>query len=283
MSKIMKKISAFIEISRPANVIIGIFSVFVAIYITKITPQPFVWISVAITAACFTAGANAINDVYDVEIDKINRPDRPLPAGKLTQKEAVRFSLLCFFFGFIPNVWLSWWNQIIAVIAIIFLILYTPYLKKRLILGNLLVSFITGLAFVYGAAAAGKMSLGIYPAIIAFFIHLTREIIKDLEDREGDKKAGATTLAVMVSVPVVHKLIALLFVLDIGVIAGGYFWGFFNQNYLFITSILIIPFYLFFMIKYLIQHDYIPEMYSSSSLMLKISMLIGIVAFYLGI
>ena len=56
-----------------------------------------------------------------------------------------------------------------------------------------------GLTFIYGALAVGGLEDGIVPAAFAFLIHLAREIVKDVEDIAGDRRAGAKTLPIVTS------------------------------------------------------------------------------------
>ena len=91
-----KKLRGFFWLSRPVNVCIAFFSVFVAVLICgTIESMDKVWLA-CLTAAFITAAANAVNDYYDLDIDRINRPKRPIPSGAITSFEALVFSGLFF-------------------------------------------------------------------------------------------------------------------------------------------------------------------------------------------
>lgn len=147
----------------------------------------------ALTGAFVAAGANAINDYFDAEIDAVNRPDRPIPSGKLQRKHALTIwgltslaGMLCgWFTGPIPFA--------ISVGAVALLYVYSRWLKSTPLLGNILVGFMTGLAFIFGAVAVGFPEAGVMPFVFAFLSNLAREVIKDIEDREGDARSGAAT------------------------------------------------------------------------------------------
>ena len=84
----MKTINGYIKLTRPPNLIIALFSIFIGGFVTgKIEPLE------KLIMACFSglfvmAGANSINDYFDREIDKINRPSRTIPAGLVTPNQA---------------------------------------------------------------------------------------------------------------------------------------------------------------------------------------------------
>ena len=63
-------------------------------------------------------------------------------------------------------------------------------MKRIILLGNFIVAFLTGLAFIYGGIAVNNFKYAVIPAIFAFLINFIREIVKDMEDIEGDKSAG---------------------------------------------------------------------------------------------
>ena len=74
--------------------------------------------------------------------------------------------------------------------ALVLLFFYSFRLKRIVLLGNFSVAFLTGLAFIYGGVSVDNSKYAIIPAIFAFFINFIREIVKDMEDIEGDKSAG---------------------------------------------------------------------------------------------
>jgi geranylgeranylglycerol-phosphate geranylgeranyltransferase len=142
------------------------------------------------------AGGNVVNDLYDVETDRINQPTRPLVTGAVSPRTAWAAALLLFGIG-IASAWqLGPAMFAVASLAAGLLVLYSAKLKRTLLWGNLTVSFLGGLAFLYGGMAVGKMRGAVVPAILAFLFHLGREILKDAEDRIGDGATRANTLAV---------------------------------------------------------------------------------------
>jgi len=154
-----------------------------------------------VLAACFsggfiTAASNTINDFYDIEIDRINKPNRPIPAGMVTRNGAFVFSLFLYVTGIILGLLINVTAFVIALCTSILLYFYSAKLKRTVLLGNLSVSLATALAFIYGGVAVGRVKNALIPAVFAFMMHFGREIIKDMEDIEGDKKHRAITLPV---------------------------------------------------------------------------------------
>ena len=83
----------YLLLTRPVNVIIGGLSIFIGALVTG-TIQPLNKVLLAcLSGGLVAAGANTINDYFDVEIDRHNKPYRPLPAGKVSLKSAFVFSL----------------------------------------------------------------------------------------------------------------------------------------------------------------------------------------------
>ena len=187
---------ATIQLTRPLNALIGFVSVCVAAFVAG-SIQPLWKVGLASTSVMLIlAGGNVVNDLFDVAIDRINNPTRPLVAGTVSSGTAWVLAVLLFGIG-MASVWgLGPAMFGIAGLAVGLLVLYSAKLKRTLLWGNLTVSFLGGLVFVYGGMAVGKVRGAAVPAILAFLFHLGREILKDVEDRTGDGAAQANTVAV---------------------------------------------------------------------------------------
>jgi len=149
------------------------------------------------SAALVGVAGNAINDVYDLEIDRINRPGRPLPAGLVTPQAARGLWAALTGLGVLLGVLVSPMHAGIAASAAALLWAYSAWLKRTAGWGNLAVAAILGLAILYGGlvpgGAPGAAWLG---AAFAFLTTLAREVAKDVEDAAGDAAGGARTLPV---------------------------------------------------------------------------------------
>jgi len=151
----------------------------------------------ALSATAIGAGANAHNDIQDVEIDRVNRPDRPLPSGALSVSAARSAWAALSALGVGLAALVSPLHLAIAAVSVGLLAAYNADLKRRPLVGNLAVTAVIALALPFGALAVGGVTgpvlLG---AAFAAGSTLAREIAKDLEDAAGDAMGGARTLAV---------------------------------------------------------------------------------------
>lgn len=270
----------FLELIRPVNIGIVFAAILAAGVLAKPDGWDWLWILVAsISGALIASGGNAINDCFDVKIDKINRPSRPLPRGALTLEDARRVWLCTSASGFVLSLFLGPWNVLISIVWVTGLYAYSRYLKGTVLVGNVSVAFMTGLAFPFGAIAAGRPGLGVYPGIFAFLANLARELLKDVEDVDGDATVGAETL------PVKHGPEAGLLAasITIGVlvlatlipfVAGLY-------NYVYLTLVLLVNLGLSYVIVSM-WYDSTLSNLKKLSLILKGCMIGGLFAIFIG-
>lgn len=175
-----------------------------------------VWIA-ALSAACVGAGGNAFNDLADVGIDRVNRPDRPLAAGRIAPGAARGLWLFLSAAGVGLAALVSAWHVGVALAVAVVLWLYSVRFKKLPLVGNVVVAGLIALAIVYGGRAVGTGSSALVGAAFAFLTTLAREIVKDVEDEKGDRLGGARTLPLAVgtrqAVRVAQGVVALTLVL----------------------------------------------------------------------
>jgi geranylgeranylglycerol-phosphate geranylgeranyltransferase len=157
--------------------------------------------SVLVFLAVFmiTGAGNAINDYYDREIDAVNRPARPLPSKRISPRGALSYSILLFAVGSILAVLVDQLCLAVAASNSFLLFFYARNLKAMPLAGNLCVAYLTGSTFLFGGAAYGLagMEANLVPAGLSFLATMSREIAKDIEDVEGDRKGGARTLPIL--------------------------------------------------------------------------------------
>ena len=179
---------------RPHNVAAAALSVAVGFAMTGGTHWP--WLILA-AAAVATAAGNTINDIYDVDIDRVNKPRRPLPAGTIGTNTAIGLyavffaatvSLMLFIPGF-AAAWIGAW--------VVLLHIYSWRLKRMYLAGNILVAAVSGSGFLLGARAGGNVWVGAIPAAFTFLFVVGREIVKDVDDIEGDRSCSARTFPIV--------------------------------------------------------------------------------------
>jgi geranylgeranylglycerol-phosphate geranylgeranyltransferase len=182
---------------RPVNAVVSGLSAILGYLIATGTIVPGTAL-LAVSVFLITGAGNAINDYYDRDIDVINRPDRPLPSGKVTPAQVRYFALLLFVTGIACAVFTTPVCLAIAVINSGLLVAYSASLKKRPFLGNAAVACLAGSIFLYGGAYAGLTGFiaNIPIAVITFGAMIARELVKDIEDIPGDQASGADTLAI---------------------------------------------------------------------------------------
>jgi len=275
-----KRILAIFEISRPINVFIAILSIFVAVVITG-TIQPFHKVILAcLSGAVIMAASNTINDYFDLDIDRINRPGRPLVRGKLTPFQAITVSWVEFGTGCMLALWINSTAFLIAGVVSGIIIIYSFRLKRLPLLGNLAVSFSTAMAFIYGGVAVNRIRETLVPAVLAFFFHFGREIIKDLQDREGDSHGLAHTFPLVYGESAALTLITAIFVLLGLILPLPFIFGWYNGLYLLVIVLGIYPVLSYVAIS--MWKNRSPRNLGFLSNLLKADMLVGLLAIYLG-
>jgi geranylgeranylglycerol-phosphate geranylgeranyltransferase len=146
------------------------------------------------SAALIGGGANGLNDACDLDVDRVNRPGRPLPAGQATPRAAWIVWGVATTAGIGVSVWLSWPHVVTAVTAAALLYTYNVRWKHIPGLGNAVVALVTGLVLTYGGMAVGPAWPALVGAAFAFLVTLAREIVKDVQDAQGDAATGGRTL-----------------------------------------------------------------------------------------
>ncbi|MDI6708025.1 MAG: UbiA family prenyltransferase [Candidatus Thermoplasmatota archaeon] len=237
--------SAF-KIIRPLNCIMILIATFCAMLVSKdiialkaLVPK----IIPALLCALFIgAGGNVLNDYYDRDIDRINKPWRAIPSGKVTARSAKLLATLLMCLGIITAfLTFAYLVVAIALIASALLVSYEKTFKHKGLIGNLVISALAASLFLFGGAAVNAEFTAFWALIIlaalAFLSTLSREIIKDIEDMMGDRleretlplKAGAKqarfvsafilVIAVILStLPYLLKIFDLLYLI---IIAGA--------------------------------------------------------------
>ncbi|MCF7823857.1 MAG: geranylgeranylglycerol-phosphate geranylgeranyltransferase [Candidatus Marinimicrobia bacterium] len=235
-----------------------------------------------ILSVIFINGAgNVINDIYDLEIDRVNRPDRPLPSGKMKVSTARIYMFNLFAIGiFCASLINLMTFYIAALLATPLLIAYSYKLKTLPLIGNIVVSFMLGLAFIYVGSAFGNMEATWVMAALAFGFTLIRELVKDLEDMEGDQQSGARTLPLVWGESATVKFTMALMMLSMALFLLPAIIGSYNSLYYWIVLIGIDLPMLYFMV--LLCRAPGKKNYSRIQLFLKLNIFVGLAAIYLG-
>jgi geranylgeranylglycerol-phosphate geranylgeranyltransferase len=230
----------YLEILRPGNAIMAVIAIFLMAVISgQFTLEALM---AAVVVFIVTGAGNSINDYFDHKIDAINKPERPIPSGKISLKTALIYSISLFLVGIILAFSINFLLGMIAFLSSILMIFYARDLKTKCLIGNLSISFLTGLCFVFGGIAVGQIMVSVYLGFYAFLMTMAREIVKDMEDMEGDREEGATTLPLVYGTRTSSVVAAFFMIIASLTSPVLYLLGIFNLFYLVILTVAIIVF-----------------------------------------
>ncbi|WP_407432138.1 UbiA family prenyltransferase [Methanobrevibacter sp.] len=275
----------YIEILRPGNVVMAMIVIVLVAIIAHTVSIPII---LAILAVLFEISAgNVINDYFDYKIDLINKPERPIPSGRIELKTARNYAYGLFLCGTICGFLIScltgnWMPFIIVLISDLILYVYAYKLKSTPLLGNLTVGFMTGLCFVFGGFTVGTPKMiytSMFLGFFAFVMTTAREITKDIEDIEGDKLEGAKTFPILYGTKISAIITFILIIVDCALCPLLYIQHIFNLFYLGVIAIAAI---IFIYSGILIIKDQNVKTAAKVSKYLKIGMLIAFVSFAIG-
>lgn len=226
----------FIQLIRPVNLLIIAFTMFGLgwYFDTLLTLQgvesqlfslPFLLL--VISTVFIAAAGNIINDYFDVKADRINRPQRLIIGKHIKRRWAIVSHWIINFIAFAMALYLSYifstfWYLFIHLLSINLLWYYSMQLKRTAVLGNITIAILTGLVPVlvgifYWQQMDWELASNYYPfklssvkdfpiyiaiglGLFGFFLNWAREIVKDIEDIEGDKALKAKTLPIVLGV-----------------------------------------------------------------------------------
>lgn len=226
-----------------------------------------------------SGAGNAINDYFDIKIDSINRPERPIPSGRVQLKEALYFSYLLFALGTLLAFSINQVCGLIALFNSLLLIFYAKTLKGTPLLGNLSIGYLTGSTFLFGASVFGLEGLKtLFVLFVLSALAITaREIVKDIEDMEGDKIEGADTLPLRIGARKASYLAVLIGFLAVFLSPLPFLMSVLGLRYLYLVLLADLGF-LAAIYQILIRNN--P---AKSSKMFKIAMFFALLAFIAGV
>lgn len=146
-----------------------------------------------------SATALILNDLFDIEIDRINAPHRPLPSGMVTPRDVVILSIATAVLGIGLSAMVSVIATAVTVVVWIVGVAYNWRFKRTGLPGNLMVSVSVGSTFIFGGIVGGHPGDIIvwWFGALAFLVDLGEEIAADAMDMEGDALIGSRSLAIV--------------------------------------------------------------------------------------
>lgn len=235
------------------------------------------------------AGGNIINDYFDVKADKINKPNKVIIGRFIKPRLAIVLHWTLNFIAFSIALYLSWkqhsfWYLFIHLFSINALWVYSTQLKRRFLIGNLVIAALTGLVPILSALyfinsahiqvaqldLATTTHLVILLSVFAAILNLMREIIKDMEDVKGDLLLRATTIPIKIGLTKSKRIVSVILIATLSLstfIVAEYFQHL-PQLHLIVTIVMAICLIL---VGYFVNTNHL----KSADRLLKITMIIG--------
>ncbi len=275
------RLPSLVEITRPHNMLAAAACVGAGYHIAGGRDAALA-ARLALVTALVTGAGNVINDLFDVEIDRVNKPWRPLPSGRLARSRAAwtwaAMTLVATVgaLATLPRapavVMLAWEAGLVA---------YAARLKRVFVAGNVLVAGVAASAFAAGALAAGDVHAVAWPAAVAFAFVMSRELIKGAEDVEGDRRAGVDTVACRVGPERAARwaagtLAALCVAAPLSALAGPRY----GTAFVVVFVLGVVPLCAAVVVSVVRRPG--RATYRRASRLLKLGMFVGILAFVLG-
>lgn len=266
----------WLKIIRPVNGVMGVLATLISGFIgSGLHFLDFIRFIIIAAVAVFlvTSGGNIINDVVDVETDRINHPQRPLVTGQISSNSAKTVVILMFVTAIATSALLiSPLAGAVVVIAEAFLLGYELKTKMLGLSGNVMISVLVGLIFIFGGIAVRSVDRMIILFLMATLANLSREIIKDIQDIRGDidrmtlpKKRGVKFAAYFAAISVILAVIISYFPYYLKIFGIYYLISVAFADAMFIVSAVMI-----------MKN---PEMSQQFS---KFSMILGLISFAVG-
>ena len=181
----------YIALTRPGNMVLTAIAVVAGAFIAAGTDISNFQIEILICCLCsmmLVGGGNALNDYNDRETDKENHPKRPIPSGKVSPDSAYMYAQVLLGLGLLILLF-TLENKmpfVIALIGVILLMAYENGLKAAGITGNVVVGLMSGAVFLFAGMAVNDPGPTLWMFGLAVLATITREIVKDIQDLEGD-------------------------------------------------------------------------------------------------
>ncbi|MDH3890232.1 MAG: geranylgeranylglycerol-phosphate geranylgeranyltransferase [candidate division Zixibacteria bacterium] len=201
----MRKLIETLRLIRVINCIMAMLGVGLGAHLVEASVAYYGPAMAALCAAFVCAAGNIVNDLVDIDIDRINRPQRVLVRQALSRRYAITLAVILNLAALAVALTVSMAVALIGLVAIGLLMAYNFKLKRVTFLGNVIISILGGMTFLTGGmavdtAAAFGLPGPLIPALFAFIFHLVREIVKDVQDIEGDRRLEVRTLPQLVGV-----------------------------------------------------------------------------------
>ena len=310
----MKLAAAFFRLVRWPNLVFIVITQFLFYYCVYLPlllqppgiPEKFLFFLLILSSVLIAAAGYIINDYFDLQIDVINKPDRIIINKFIKRRWAIVWHWLLSGLGILISLYISyktgvWIISLINFLCVFLLWLYSITLKKRLLVGNVIISLLAAwvIGVVYFFAGTDLFSFAdltgqaenfnvrrffkftILYAGFAFIMTLIREAIKDMEDMEGDRKYGCNTMPICWGIPASKIFTGVWISVSIAALAALQLYAGLSGWWLaaiYVVFLIIAP--LIYLLRSLIKSN-TPANFHSLSTWVKLIMLSGILSMLL--
>lgn len=268
-------LSAYIKIIRLPNATMAATAVFLGAWISATPLSLNQVLLLAISAICSTGFGNVLNDITDRATDRISHPQRPLVSGTMTLPEAWGYALSLAVIALVGAFFVGPRFGVATIFPLLLLAIYARYLKGTPFTGNTVISLLVAYALLFGSLGAPGFNRLLIPAVLAFLLNFSREIIKDIEDASGDHAAGIITTASLAH-PLLRQIILLSSTLYGILLFLPFLTGLTGKVYVGLVVVTVLPLHLY-RLKMLHAKEW-EQRVALISRLLKIEMLAGLMA-----
>jgi len=267
------------KLSRPLTTLTGALAVLLGGYVAGTGQWGDVLLAV-LSTVFISAAANSWNDYRDIEIDRVNQPKRPLPAGMITPEAAWIFSLVVAGLSLVLAAFVNWPVFLIAFFSNLLLYFYSWKLKSTVLLGNMTVAAISALSAIYGGLAAGNARPSLWLAAVIIVGILGREVLKTLADYEGDLRQQCKTIATVWGRRAARVVFYVLVGATLVVMMAPYLANVYSPVYAYLVAVGVYPVVIYIMLR--VTRERTGRQLEKLSLLMKYDFLVWFLAVLLG-
>jgi len=273
------QIKALYKLSRPLTSLSGAIAVLLGGYVAR-TGE---WLNVSLavfSTLLVSAAANAWNDYLDIEIDRINQPQRPLPAGLITLQTARIFSFSLAIVALVVASFINLPAFLVVLFSNALLYVYSWKLKSTVLMGNAAVALVSAVSVIFGGVAAGNVRPTFWLAAIAGIGILGREVLKTLADYEGDLRQRCRTIATVWGRRPARVVFYVLVGATLVVMMFPYLFDVYGPIYAYMVAFGVYPVILYVVLR--VTRERTGKQLQRLSELMKVDFLVWFLAVFLG-
>mgnify|MGYP001361362368 CR=1 FL=1 len=277
---INKNIIYYFSLIRFGNICIAISCVLMSCFFLESSELILCFQVIFLILTSMSIG-NISNDIIDSKIDNINHPNRVLPKKLISKKRAYTYLFINLFLLLLNSIFIPYLAIIFLFSVNLLLLLYNIYFKHLPLIGNIIISLLLSSVFIFSELVfANTVNKLFIPSFFAFTISLIRELIKDLEDIEGDKRNGSRTLPILIGVK--NTIMFLSFLVMTLYFAGVYFYFIYSLSIEYLLSIIILVEIPLILSLFLLINNPIKNTFTMVSKIIKCIIVGGVLVLFLA-